>query len=123
MLTQRDILRRFSGRAGVFVPSPLATMASRPIRLLRTIVIFDTGVTVSVAYDETLELSALITSGGATGAASIASTADPETTFSLGQGTGDREVSLPAVNADKLRVSRIGADGPRWSGVSIRAGS
>jgi hypothetical protein len=121
MLTQREFLRRVaSRRAGLFMLGPLHDAAARPMRMLRTLVEYEGGAKVQLAYDETLELQAVVTSGQTPVAVTIAHPDDPETTFSLQSGTGDREVALPATTAAKFRASRVNQIGARWNGVRVK---
>jgi hypothetical protein len=118
MLHQRDILRRMSGRAGMFMPGAMHDMASQPVRILRTVYELPDGTTVKLAYDETLELQAIVTDGPTPISVTVKSHALSET-HTLASGTGPRELALPSVTADKVRAQRATQFGPRWSGIRV----
>lgn len=120
MLSQRDFLRRMSGRAGVFLSGAVHDAAALPVRLKRTVCVLEDGSSVALAYDETLELQAVLTSGPMPIAVTISDPNDPQITFSLSSGTGDREVALPATTSAKLRATRVSQLGARWNGVRMQ---
>ncbi len=124
MLEQRDVLYSLSSVSGVFLPNAaMLSVASAPVRKLRTIVSYPDGTAVKLAFDETLELQAIVTSGPTPVAVSLASHLGEQTTHSLQSGTGDRELALPTANADRVRVRRVNPHGPRWHDLSVRINS
>lgn len=120
MLTQIDVLRRMRKRTGLFMPGPRHDLAARPMRRQRTIAILEDGTEIALAYDETLELQAVVVNGPSLVAVDIIDPSAPETTHSLASGNGERELALPNTTAAKIRAKRINAACPRWTGVAVR---
>lgn len=107
-------------RAGVFLSGPLHEVAAKPMRLVRTIASYPDGTMVRLAYDETLELQAIITSGPTPVSVTVWKHATPETKHTLQSGTGDRELALPATNAARVRARRVNQNCPRWNDFAFQ---
>src|SRR6187551_2546850 len=120
MLTQRDTLRRLAGAPGVFMTGGVHDLAASPMRILRSIACYPDGTTVKLAYDETLELQAIVTSGLTPVAVTVWKHATPGTKHTLQSGTGNREFALPSTNAGRVRARRVSQNCPRWNDIAFQ---